>query len=332
VSASAGEPPPEEPSEREERVLRELFARESAPPPAARFQAGLRAAFAAGELGAAERSPPSRVGLDGRSASGVIEGLLLREPPPSPARDGFRDALRARFVRGELELRPEPAGDVPAPPRRLGPAGRILLGSLATAAALWLVARLVVPDRPTWRARAAGGEGPLLVDGRAVDPRDLSQLGPLLAQAATIGSQKRSLELVFDDELVLRLLPGASIETIADGTQGRELRFALHQGEVYLKSREGYAGPPVVVETPDVDMRMTGTVVGVLYEGTLSCICVARGTVEVEPRAGGAARVCVQDQRHIVLKGGEERVERFDELPDGGGAHVADLARFGASF
>jgi len=90
-----------------------------------------------------------------------------------------------------------------------------------------------------------------------------------------------------------------------------------------------------VVQTPLADMRMTGTVVGVLAADALACICVARGTVDVTPHAAdtGAVRVCHADHRRVVFHDGEESADAFADLPETGGAHVHDLQAFAdASF
>src|SRR6185503_6316869 len=111
--------------------------------------------------------------------------------------------------------------------------------SLAAAAALWLVAHLLIPGGPAWRARLAEGEGPVLVDGRPLDPRDLSELGRAFAAGRTLSSQGRRIELIRDGELALALLPGTEVERLSEGTDGGDLRLAVRSGELYLKSRPG---------------------------------------------------------------------------------------------
>jgi ferric-dicitrate binding protein FerR (iron transport regulator) len=275
----------ESPRDREvEEWLRD--PREPAPRPAPRseYADATRKAFLGAELVARAEPAGSLAGRDARTAASMIEDRLKAAPPPTPARAALRDELRARFMRGELVERIVPPVAERTSTRR-GPALRLVLGGLAAAAALWIVARILLPDDPAWRGFRADGEGPVVVDGVELVPRDLSELGGAFTKARTIESRARRLELVRDDDLAVALMPGTRLEVRSDGSDG-ELRFALLEGEVYLKTVAGYRGPSVVVETDHVDMRMTGTVVGVLKNDELSCICVERGTVEAVSRTG----------------------------------------------
>jgi ferric-dicitrate binding protein FerR (iron transport regulator) len=312
---------PDDGAEREvEGWLRDL----GAPPPRPAFRDDLRARFVGGELAPAEEHA-SLLGKDARSADAMIEDLLKAQAPPPPSRAAFRDDLRARFLLGDLRERvpPAPAHRGPTAPR--GPWLRLVAGGLAAAAAIWLVALFLLPDGPSWRGLRTHGEGPVVVDGRELVPRDLAELGAAFAAARVVDSRDRRVELVHDDALVLALLPGTEIEALADGSDG-EMRFALRRGEVYLKTHEGYGGPSVVVETSDMDMRMTGTVVGVMKLESLSCICVARGTVDVTPRSDGEARVCKSDVQHIVFTSGDGMVKRLSENAET--PHVSELLEF----
>lgn len=311
--------------------LEQLLRQTPAPAPRSPFATELRAAFTAGALSAKGAGSPSLAGFGGRNAPGVIEDLLMAEPPPRSARAAFQEDLRRRFVHGELT--PGSTGEEGrrAPRRaRSRPVLRLVAGSLAAAAALWLVAHLLIPGGPAWRARLAEGEGPVLVDGRPFDPRDLSELGRAFAAGRVLSSEGRRIELIRDGELALALLPGTEIERLSEGTDGGDLRLAVRSGELYLKSRPGYAGPPVIVETPDMDMRMTGTVVGVLFNGTLSCICVARGAVHVRSHLhpDAAPLPCPSAARRVIFSDGHESADAFADLPEGGGTHVSNLQTF----
>jgi ferric-dicitrate binding protein FerR (iron transport regulator) len=300
----------------------------SATPPSPGFAAEVRQRFLAGELAGDAEAGASLAGRDARSADSMIEDLLKAGAPLPPARAAFRDALRPRFVRGALAERIPPAGAIrPGPGSGRSPALRLVLGVVAAAAALWVVARLFLPDEPAWRGFRADGPGPVALDGREFLPRDLAELGGAFQRARTLESRERRLELVRDDELVLVVLPGSRIEMRSDGSDG-ELRYALLEGEVYLKTKAGYRGPAVVVETDDMDMRLTGTVVGVLKNAELSCICVARGTVRVQPRSDEPAMSCGPDSTTVVSGSGEVMNCPSEVAAEQDPKHVGDLRAF----
>ncbi|MEM7307421.1 MAG: FecR domain-containing protein [Planctomycetota bacterium] len=173
-----------------------------------------------------------------------------------------------------------------------------------------MIGLLVAPEGRTWEGLELRGEGPVVVDGRELSPRDLSRLGAEFGEATRFESRENLLRLSWGDDLVLQIQPRSEVELLAQSEGG--LRLGLSEGEVFLKSRAGYEGPPVRVVTADATMRMTGTVVGVMAVDRLTCVCVARGEVEVldhhNPGGGG---VCHQDARHVVFSDGRTKKETF---------------------
>ena len=322
-----------EESERERELRLEGLLREvQASEPRKAFRDALRTDFVSGDL--STNAPSSSLqGHGGRSASGVIEDILLTQPSPRPARESFRKELRERFVRGELRpSMPAPlASEASSAGRPVGPVLRLVFGGAVAAAALWLIALLVIPDREPWRVLRIEGTGPVVVDGRELETRDYSEVGAAFAGAEVFSSGDNLIELVRDGDLVLRIQPGAQVEVQSVSEDG-QLRLGLLAGEVYLKSREPYPGPDVLVETTNMEMRMVGTVVGVLVDSELTCVCVARGEVEVLPKAAGASEpgVCIADMRDVIFKDGKVQRDAFAELPQQGGAHVGDLRSFAA--
>ena len=310
--------------------------RAESPAPRAAFRAALREGFVAGTLPDKAPESASLEGLSGRTAGELIEGLLQKAPQPGSARAGFREELRQGFVAGSLEpsgrLEGLPEEDPQAdrtpwapPARRPRPLLRLVTGGLAAAAALWAIGVWLVPDERRWSLLDIGGEGPVAIDGEDHDPVDPSRMGALFGEAEVFAAGRRRLELAWGDDLVLQAQPGAELRLVSQGDDG--LLVDLLDGEIYLKSREPYTGPQVQVQTADMLMTMSGTVVGVLREAKLTCVCVARGEVAIENRFDGLDGVCVADHRHVAHSARPADYQSFEEL-GGGGGHVHDLQGF----
>lgn len=311
---------PDEAREIEAR-LREI----PVPGPRGEWRRGLRDHFVT-------NGSPDAVGV---RTQGVIETMLRRTPAPSPA-DDFRQELRSRFVSGDLPVKAEVEGqdegalpELPGASVRRGPspvrrsprstprtrsrtersAGRkfplrpVLVGFVAAAAAA-----LVLILGP-W----AGGDAPAW---NRSDDRTL-------VGAVAVGE---ALEDVHLGDLLLRLRPGT--EARFEAPRAEEALVHLDAGEVFVRTDPDYDGPALVVRTPDLDMRLTGTVLGVaLLPGGGTCVCVHRGTAEVVEHEGGdAARNARIEagERYVLWGNGKAYGEPLPEAEP----HVGDLVRF----
>ena len=330
-----GGPPPEDgpelsPSEAAE--LEEALRAVPVPPAPGAFREALGRDFASGKLGQKAPDSGSPAASPVRTGTALIEDLLQKTAPPAPARAEHRAELRRRFVAGDLQ----PSGVLPAGPVPLRPEAargsrpnlRLVLGTLAAAAALLVVTQLFTSDGRAWRGLEADGQGPVVVDGRSLEPRDLSQLGPAFAEAQRFESGENALDLAWGEDLVLHIRPGTELERMPEDDEGG-LRLALRQGEVYLKSREDYDGPAVRIETDELVMRMTGTTVGVLHSDSHSCVCVAHGEVEVlDRREGWKTTRCAEANSHVAQTDGVRMSASFPDDLDNASQHLLDLLSF----
>ena len=324
VTARAGGGDPE---------LEERLRSQTAPAGGKEFRAALRAGFVAGQLAESGGESLSLRCMDARRAASVIENMLTQGAPPRPARAAFAQELRRRFVDGDLpgSVRGvEQSAPIPAP-RRARPALRIVLAGLAAAAAI-LVLSLFVPSAPRWSALDVRGAGPLIVGGEELETWDASQLGGALEAGVELGTADRTVDFGFGRHLLLELRPGARIR--AEAAPDGELRLHLLEGELYAKTDGAYDGPALVVRTHDLDMRMTGTVFGVMTDGVVTCVCVTRGQVELTTDGGREA--CPTNTFHRVWRDGSDMsVGTFShvvsEIPEGDREHIGGLLEFMAA-
>lgn len=332
------------------------------PEPAARphFRAGLRRAFLAGAFLSGEaRESGSRPAAQARSSPSVTtdpEELLAEVAPPPPARARFRDELRQRFVAAAAVR--APAGD--ARPRRTQaprvarealatrrPASRrvrpILLGVVgvaALAAAVLLVLRLVgffapqaqPPAPPLWRVASVTGEGPVRVDGSDVDPSDTQALALLLERATKLETLEREVALSAgpnEPRADLFLRRGSALQLAGWAPQeGGPQRLELERGEIFLRTNQPALPVPFHVSTPQAEVRITGTTLGVYASGSYTCVCVLEGRVDVDPRDERWQQLSVPARTKQVVfavGGGTPMGMAFPEEPDG---HVRALLDF----
>ncbi len=313
--------------------LEELLRSQPAPAGEDGFRASLRARFVAGKLGEADPKTVSLQRMDGRTAAVVIEDWLSQGQAPPPARESFVRELRRKFVEGDFEDSDgewERAAPRVSPPRRANPALRVLVGGLAAAAAI-LAIGVFVPTGPRWTALAVQGSGPLIVDGERAETFDASLIGAALEGGGELGSVGHTIGFGFGPHLLLELRPGARIR--AERAED-ELIVQLLEGELYAKTDGAYDGPPLVVRTQDLDLRMVGTSLGVMTNGELTCVCVAHGAVELTTANGREACPAssyYQDWRNL----GEVRAGTFTELlkvnPEAEGEHIDGLLEFTSS-
>jgi len=237
----------------------------------------------------------------------AVERTLRAEPRPR-ADAAFRAELRAAFASGFERARP--AG------RHAGrDAGRDrrpwIVGAVAAAALVALTLLVVVQDAPELRFVPIASEGGARAAALAAD----------LNAGRTSTVAEVALEVRTTEGLHVRALPGA----IVAGKVGvATLELTVRAGEILVWTPRDYAGAPLVVETRDTHIAMTGTAFSILVDNALTCVCVLRGAVSVGAQTVGAQERCI-----AFASGAAPRCEAFGapQSPLGAGEepHLAPL-------
>jgi hypothetical protein len=255
-----------------------------------------------------------------------LERWLRERGPLEVPRAEFRERARRRFL-SEALTGPEAVRPVGSP-AAAGPWRR--WGGLLLAAAAVVVVTILLPEPVRWKARM---DGPLSFAGGTYGASDAGRLGVELEQAGLLESQADEVDLLLGGTLQLLVRGHSQVELpplpLLDGVTPIDL--GLRGGEVYVRTHPGYPGNPILVSTPEASIEVLGTTLGILAASEGTCVCVAEGRVEVTSG---------------LLEGGVEAVSRggslflyrdparppaataFADLPDQGGAHVADLVGF----
>jgi len=345
----------------DERELRELLLGGLAVPEARpAFRAQLRQRFlAAAGTEAPERA--SRARVTGRTTPPVkpdVEDLLAASSAPPPARPAFREELRERF----LAAVSAPAGRRSAPARRRAAAaapsarGARRPRTLRLVAALGLVAAALLVllwrpwpwsgaerpggpstaalarKAPLWRVADIAGEGPIRIDGREIDPEE-ADLEAELVGAVTLETLQRQLSLSAGPKspaVDVCVRPGTELTLAAwaPGEDGAQ-RLRLGGGEIYLRTNGPRHDAPSLVATPETEVRVTGTTLGIMAAPEFTCVCVLEGLVAVDPKDPRYDPLAVPSHTTQVVfpVGGEAPVHHpFAAPPD---QHVQDLLDFG---
>ena len=274
----------------DEAALEERLRALSPPPVPPGLAADLRGAFCTG-FRAADGDPGSRAPSHLRSSDQVtsneqIERALRSAFATPQARPAYRRDLRAHFVTGGLAAgeravaRERPLAAVRLLPQR--PALRLLLGGLAAAALIFLVAQLAPrPDR--WRAVEVQGQR-ITLDGKAVRMADLAELGPEIMAADVVETgEETSVLLVLADRFRLDVRPGTRFRphALAELVPGTTSGIDLEQGEIFVDKNPEGEDAPLTVVTADVEVAVTGTVVGIQCFQGGTCVCVIHGDARV---------------------------------------------------
>ncbi len=271
-----------------ERELEAALAGMPAPAPRSAFRDEVRAAFvrsSSREL-AAQRT--------GSAVDERIEERIRRAEAEAPAaRSAFREALRRDFVAAPAESRTPDLGGTPEP-EPVSPLRKVLVITLAAAAAILVT--LFVPSDPVWSLREAPGVGPVEVAGVSfgkvrLSDSDRARIGVELARGGTVVTGERELSLDLQSTLRLNVQTGTTveIEALPQLDTAEPIVLRLTRGEVLIETLPGYPGNPIVVQTDDALVSVTGTVLGVRVDDRGTCTCVARGAVFVDDRSGATA-------------------------------------------
>lgn len=311
--------------------LREHGEARARPP----FASELRNRFLAAE---ARPAGPSEAASAGDCASQDEAGLrkngvsrlesLLREHLSAPApREGFRQELRSRFLSA--------AGRPVAPPRpELRSGGRrprwpaVVLGLAAAAAAVLLLVLLPRPGAPSspWRMVAADPGTLVVWAGRTIAPT--GALEDLAAGDGALQVADGRLRLHYGEEFRMEVRPGSRVWL--DPRGGRALR--LGEGELFLQTFAAYGGQGLSVGTPETEVAVHGTTLGVRADDQGTCVCVLEGQVRVHEHGDAEARAVSACSSHLVFREGAMAAKTMAfaemEASPAEAEHVAQLRAF----
>lgn len=286
----------------------------SAPGARPEFRDELRGAFVQGR-GAASEPPAESLGSGSQAEEGprtpghaMPEHILNRTRIADPAREDFRQDLRARFVAGELEdAAPEPAA------RRSSLRLLTWAAPLAVAAAILLIVNLGGGDA-SWRVRSIAGDGPLVIDGVDVASFDGPELERRIRAGQEIETGAHRVDLELGRRVRMRFEPGSRVRV--EPSDGEEpLSFDLLAGELHGVTGPDFESAELRIETPRGTATITGTAFSILAVPQGACFCVGHGTVGVtDPESGRVHSVGRGSSIFLYAEGGASELITETEL------------------
>lgn len=282
----------------------------SGPDPSPRFRAELRDAFVRGRF-----APGDEAGESSGSASqgeeaprtpehAMIEHILNKSSISEPARDDFRQELRARFVAGEFEgAAPEPASDSVFESGAPRSALRLLAWAapLAVAAAILLIVILGADDS-SWKVRSVAGDGPLVIGGTEVAVLDGPELERRIRLGQEISTGEHRVDLELGDKVRMRFEPGSRVRVEPSADDG-QLALQLLAGELHGVTGPDFVRSELRIDTPRGTATITGTAFSILAVPMGACFCVDHGTVGVKEKSGLAHSVGDGDSVFLYADG-----------------------------
>ena len=247
---------------------------------------------------------------DERRAQQAVRELSTARPDAE-----FRAHLREQLVSGDFG---------PARPRVLHlPWHRrpMTHWTLASAAAVAIVAALLVWNQgPEWHVISAHGEGIAVVDGRPVPLGHTTDLDALFRPGVRVMIPEGSeVELRAGDVMLAQIASGSdvTVPSLPGRWFARRAIGEVRSGEIRLTTGAGFHGATLALQTPDAQVRVTGTTLAVICESAGTCVCVLEGRVHVgaSPRTmeavtGGTRGYVFADGRPML-----HEAMRADEVP-----------------
>ncbi len=237
----------------------------------------------------------------------------VSELPRVEADTIFRDALRARFAKGELaaaqaERAPVAVKRAPSPWPR--PRWWVWLAPAAAGAALAFA--VVVLNRGTaLRAVETAGTGSIRINDRDVALDDLAAMNASVKAGARIDvPSNATIDLMVDDVLLYELAAGTrmTLPTSPGRWFGGAMQASLLSGEMRIKTGVDFAGKALRVQTPDGLVEVTGTLVSVQCDASGTCVCVHEGVAhvgvddgDIEPVEPGYRKIMLRDGTVDIL-------------------------------
>jgi ferric-dicitrate binding protein FerR (iron transport regulator) len=226
----------------------------------------------------------------------------VRSLPRVAADPDFRERLKADFVSGRLGEAEPP---LPAPPprrrrRRMGMWGLLVPSAVAVA----VVAVLLLNGGPAPELADVVGDGTVTVGGRTYPTSDRDAIaGAIRAGAMVEVSDGVQLDLVYGNTFAVQLISGAATVPAAPARWfGRTAGSRVESGELGVLTGPGFRGAQMVIATNDGVIEITGTLVSVFKDSSVTCVCVHEGTASVgvdaadmEPIPAGKRKVMFAD-------------------------------------
>jgi len=203
----------------------------------------------------------------------------IRALPRADADPDFRQRLKADFAAGRLAE----GGDATAPRPARRPAARWWKVAIPVAAAVLVVAAALFNRGPALVLSDVAGEGTVTVDGRAFPTSDRDAIAGAVRPGARLElSEGVDVDLVYDNTLVLQYssargtIPKAPARWI-----GKTGACRLEWGEVAALTGPDFAGGGLVVTTPEGIIEVSGTLISVFRDSSVTCVCVHEGAARV---------------------------------------------------
>lgn len=231
----------------------------------------------------------------------AVRGLSRPSADPD-----FRARLKRDFVSGALRE----TGRVAAPVRRPWRVRWSRVAPLAAAAAILFV--MVVGNRGAPpRVIATSGEGTILVDGASFAANQTDEINRRLRPGAEIQLIGGAVVDVF--------YPGTMVWEFAAGSRftlprppgrwyDRTIECALDFGESRVRTGPRFPGTRLTIDTPEGTTVLTGTLVSVYRDSSVTCVCVQEGTAMIGVDAGdldavgaGMRKIMFRDGRPPVI-------------------------------
>ena len=211
-------------------------------------------------------------------AQAALEALPRAEPDPA-----FRARQKEAFVAGAYAAEERPVAARRPGPRTMRRAFFALAG--AAAALLLIGVTTVMNAGPRWQvSRVQAAHGNVLVNDEPVPADDVASLNEVLAPGAVIEwNGNGDLELVSQGQLALGIAPGTKMTLPAPPPRwfARSARGSIETGTIRLAAGRRFHGARVTIGTPEATVEMTGTMLSVIHEPSVTCVCVFVGSVRV---------------------------------------------------
>jgi len=203
----------------------------------------------------------------------AVKGL-----PRPEARPDFRARLKEDFLSGAIERSAPPR---PAPPRRR----RSLRGWMFAAAAVVLVVLGWQLNRgPALRVLDAQGTGAIETAGRSVSATDVLALQRAIRPERRLElSGDARIDIAYGRTVVMQIAPGSIFTPPASPGRwfGRSMNADLEFGEARIMTGPDFPGADLTIHTPEGITLLTGTIVSVFRDSSVTCVCVLEGKARI---------------------------------------------------
>ena len=223
-----------------------------------------------------------------------------------PAADpDFRARLKSQFVAGEI-----PRSELSEPlPRRSILSGGSWWGVSGLAAAAMIAALLLGFNRlPGPDFLASNGVGTVTIDGRELPAGSTAEIDAALRAGGHVQvGEGGSLDIVYPGSFAMRL--GAGTDMVLPPRPGRWTRRTVEgsvtYGEVSVRTGPDLAGGALVISTDEGRAVIHGTLVSVLRNEAVTCVCLIEGSADILTDAADLGAVPL-GMRWVLFRDGSE--------------------------